>query len=283
MARTKQTARKSSGGSAPRQQLSLSSKSRVSSSLRNYLVSGQQLGRLNPSDERSKKGKASFLNSDSILGSFSFSSPPVEDPSVLFTPNLQACKSKDPLNGAVENYVSMTFSSACDGGFPEAFPRPFLDVVISLDISGSMGSRFGNDVSSRSGEDNSKLGQAKRCLFSIFQALEAQDRISIVLFNHDQDVWLEPTLKGNLDPEEFKQALAEIRPTGGTHLADGFEAGLNLFEQYPLLAKDKDGDLEVTLPEQGYYLHRILFMTDMQSGVEDENAVLILAEEWADR
>jgi hypothetical protein len=120
-------------------------------------------------------------------------------------------------------------------------------------------------------------------LFSIFQALEAQDRISIVLFNHDQDVWLEPTLKGNLDPEEFKQALAEIRPTGGTQLADGFEAGLNLFEQYPLLAKDKDGDLEVTLPEQGYYLHRILFMTDMQSGVEDENAVLTLAEEWADR
>jgi len=166
-------------------------------------------------DARSKQGKASYLNSDSILGNFKFpSSPPLA--TAPFTVHVESAQSMDPLSGANEKFVGLTFSSLMDGEGMGEFQRPNYDLAIVLDISGSMSCRF-----SSTGAGETKLQLAKRCILAIFSFLNDKDRLSILLFNNSTEEFLPPTLKKDLDENAFKTALQEVGPRGGTNLTSG--------------------------------------------------------------
>jgi hypothetical protein len=188
MARTKQTARKSSGGKAPRKQLASVS----ASSLRQFCTSQQAVGRASGALEG--KRTTSYINHENTLGAFEFpqAGPPTAAPFTL------------ALSSAVEggeNWIGLNFQSCYDGeGVAALRAQVRLRIAIVLDVSGSMGSVFDNDRGDGGGKRfnfssqgsqagrASKLTKAKECLLAISRQLQPGDELGLILFNHNQQV-----------------------------------------------------------------------------------------------
>jgi len=140
MARTKQTARKSTGGKAPRKQLATKS----ARAFRTFMTSQQAVGR-SANAAQAARGKTSFINCENTFSSFDFPSAKSTDKNfeIDFTAALVSSDA-DP-NALPEPYLGVRFSSAFDGKGLKAQGRPALSLVICLDISGSMSWFFSND------------------------------------------------------------------------------------------------------------------------------------------
>lgn len=260
MARTKQTARKSTGGKAPRKQLA----TRCASQFKSFMTT-QQSSRLTAAQtaRRAARGdvptkeKTSFINYENTLSQFSF--PVAPAPTAVFAPRVSAAVGAD---GA--SYLGLSFASKYDGAgmLQHSAEVPGLDIAVVMDISGSMGCQFSNDGDPWSfGTGPTKLDVAKRCLIAISKRLRAQDTLAVVLFNHSQHVLLPLTEVGSLDTATFKRNVEALTPTGGTRLNDGLQAGYTMLD---------------TAPEGNGVgrLKRVIFLTDMQSGQSDEDEVL---------
>jgi hypothetical protein len=190
MARTKQTARKSTGGKAPRKQLA----TKAARQFKGFMRSQQSAGRAGSSSAGSSGSKAgkpavtSFINYENTFGAFSF---PVGQPlapgavgasAVDFKPRFTAAESIDPVTGNREHWLGVNWQSRFDGPGMAAIGRPDLDLILCVDISGSMGCAFDNDAdggggfgggwgSSSYGGPSCKLKVAVACLalsFSLF-------------------------------------------------------------------------------------------------------------------
>ena len=87
MARTKQTARKSTGGKAPRKQLATKSARQFKS----FMTSQQSVGRVSADGSAASKKTTSFINYENTLSQFSFPLPPVS--TAAFVPHVTAAVS----------------------------------------------------------------------------------------------------------------------------------------------------------------------------------------------
>jgi len=257
MARTKQTARKSTGGKAPRKQLATKSARQFKS----FMTSQQSVGRVSAGGSAASKKATSFINYENTLSQFSFPVPPA--PTAAFAPHISAASLP---NGA--SYLGLGFASKydADGIVTHADEVPALDVTVVMDISGSMGCQFSNDTDSRwtlHGSGPTKLDVAKRCLLAISKKLRKDDALAVVLFNHDQHVLLPLTMVGALDAEQFQTNVEALCPTGGTRLNEGLQSGYAVLNAAPEGASGSAGRLK-----------RVMFLTDMQSSQHDEDEVL---------
>jgi len=267
MARTKQTARKSTGGKAPRKQLATKS----AREFRSFMTSQQAVGRRSATARAAAPGrvgaaassntrnKASFINYENTLSQFSFPVAAAQD-TAPFAAHLSA--GVDESSGAT--HFGVAFSSRYDGvGISNHVDEiPALDVTVVMDISGSMGCSFSNDGDEmwRTG-GVTKLDVAKRALIAISKKLRPQDALGVVLFNHDQHVMQPLTPVAGMNQRDFQRKVNALRPTGGTRLAQGLGAGIGV-----LGAKEESDD--------GARLRRVIFLTDMQSSQQDEDQVL---------
>jgi hypothetical protein len=138
MARTKQTARKSTGGCAPRRMHSAAG----SASLRNFFTSQQQSG---SSDGRQVRITAAdinfvlimlqavFVNNENTFGEFQFRRPIVSD---IFVPKVSVGRVRRPLLSSSDDlFMRVDFCSKFDGTLQPA-DRPPIDVSFVLDVSG---------------------------------------------------------------------------------------------------------------------------------------------------
>mmetsp|Transcript_70228 Transcript_70228/g.156441 ORF Transcript_70228/g.156441 Transcript_70228/m.156441 type:complete len:644 (-) Transcript_70228:2401-4332(-) len=251
MARTKQTARQSTGGKAPRRQLA----TRAARDLRHFLTSQQQTGILTRAGVDSAR-PTSYINCENVLGSFKFGVTPTEE---TFTPRYSLAVVPSPQTGAEEIWLGAQWASKYDGAGIERQGRPSLSLVLAIDISGSMTMALeGDDI----GEHVSKLEVAKRCVASILDQLTAADEVAVLLFNHEVALLqalakCTPGLRTAL-----KRKLEAVRSGGGTRLELGFTRGMDTLAQAAVAAK------------QRHSLSRLYFLTDMLSGPSDEAAVL---------
>lgn len=228
MARTKQTARKSTGGKAPRKQLATKAARRPVAAFRQYMTSQQAVGNANfgSNETQTKEGKACFINYENIFGSFAFDVGP-PDENRVFVPQFGSAISVDPLSGLREQWLSLSFSSKYNGPGMQLHSRTPLCLVICLDISGSMGSAFDNDGSGgfswgqQQDDSKTKLGVAKRCIKAIIGQLKSDDSLGIMLFDHGQRMLLPITPSADLDLADLYGQLDALRPCGGTQLNDG--------------------------------------------------------------
>jgi len=265
MARTKQTARKSTGGKAPRKQLATKS----ARGFRQFMTSPQSVGRVSAAGTSQAKAKTSFINYENTMSQFSF---PVEPaPTAAFAPRVStAINSSD---GSA--YLGLGFASKFDGeaGLAQhAAEVPALYITVVMDISGSMGCQFSNDSDGSSpwgcpAGGTTKLDVAKRCLLAISKKLRKEDGLAVVLFNHSQHVLLPLTAAGSIDRKMFERNVQALTPTGGTSLNAGLQAGFNVLDMNPEGLRGKAGDA-------GNRLKRVMFLTDMQSHQRDEDEVL---------
>jgi Ca-activated chloride channel family protein len=179
----------------------------------------------------------------------------------LFCPTYSQMRSSDILSDSEELYLSVGLSS----GLSEAdMQRKKLNLVVVLDISGSMGSPFsgyyydqyGNPVEDTSVSTQTKIEIADQAVVDMLGHLKRGDRFGMVLF--DENAYLGKPLSAveTTDMDAIKRHILEIRETGSTNLEAGYTEGTGLFE--PVADADPDE-----------YENRIILLTDAMPNTGD--------------
>jgi Mg-chelatase subunit ChlD len=266
MARTKQTARRSTGGKAPRKQLATMAARRDgggSAALRNFLTSQQAVGSVVRADGRAAAA-VSYLNMENVLGAVGYALPPTD---ADFMPCVELATVPNPQTGLAEHWLSVQFASKYDGEGMAAHGRPTLAISLVLDISGSMMGALEGDET----HGSSKLESAKACVRAILAQLGPADSVCVLLFNHTTHVLQSAVPATPTNKERILSALSSVTPGGGTNLAGGFAAGMAALSAAAESA-----------PE-AHALKRTYFLTDMMSSPHDEAAVLAEAARRAEQ
>ncbi|MEA3255022.1 MAG: VWA domain-containing protein [Candidatus Altiarchaeota archaeon] len=198
----------------------------------------------------------------------------------LFCPSYTYAISRDPFSQDEGYYLSVGLNSGIKEG---DFKRKKLNLVVVLDISGSMSSSFNRYYYDRFGrttpieeepdEDvgKSKMEVASKSVVGLLDHLNEDDRFGMVLF--DSGAYLAKPLRrvGDTKMDAIKGHILELKPRGGTNFEAGYTEGTGLFDEF----LDMD---------QEEYENRIIFLTDAMPniGTTSEGGLLGLTKKNAD-
>ncbi|KAI6647128.1 Von Willebrand factor type A domain containing protein [Oopsacas minuta] len=244
MARTKQTARKSSGGKAPRKLLACKSPTQF----RQYMTSQQAVSYQTSNNENT--AKTSYLNYENVFGSFGF--PVGEHIKETFKPKFDAGYSINPVNKTSEPWLCMKLKSKFDGSGMEKHHRPNLNIVLVIDISGSMGTPMSNeDGSMLAGE--TKLQAAQKCMLAICEKFTDIDCVGLIAFDDSASIELKLTKWQLIQKDVLSNKIKALSTRGMTDLSLAYRTATRM-------AKDAG--------EKVNKYSRIIFMTDLNSTVD---------------
>jgi hypothetical protein len=151
----------------------------------------------------------------------------------------------------------VAFNSKYNGQGIVQHGRPKLNLVIALDVSGSMSSPF-------QGENNkSKLDVAKESIITLLCQLQQDDSLGLMIFDDKTHLIHPMTRWGDIDRPALERSINNLRIGGGTYIAPAVKMATNMF---------KDAK------ESSSLSNRIIFLTDMEvctdDGTEFENFVV---------
>jgi Ca-activated chloride channel family protein len=176
----------------------------------------------------------------------------------LFCPSYLKAVSPDPLSGDLEHYLSVGLNSNIKAA---DFERKKLNLVIVLDVSGSMSSSFdeyyydGTSGNQQPPEEfKSKMQVANESVIALLDHLDPDDRFGLVTFESSAQVVQELKTYGEYDQEELQESILAISEGGGTNMHAGMEVGTSLYA-------DLEADSE--------YENRIIFLTDAMPNTGD--------------
>lgn len=194
----------------------------------------------------------------------------------LFCPSYSRAVTHDPLSNATEQYMTVGLNS--DMAVDE-FERKDLNLVLVLDISGSMGSgfgqyyydRFGNKKEIENATDRTKMRIAAESLAAMTEHLRPGDRLGVVLFNDQAHVAKPLRLTQETDMEAIRSHMQEVQAGGGTNMAAGMRAATEMIREYE--------DVDRT-----EYENRIVFLTDAMPnlGTHSEQGLLGMMQDNAE-
>jgi len=182
----------------------------------------------------------------------------------LFSPAYAYAVTRDPLSHQTEYYLSIGLNS----GLKESdFQRKKLNLVIVMDISGSMGEEFnryyydntGNlrDIYADEGISRArKIDSARQAAVDILDQLHTSDRFAIVQFNSNASTLVSMGLVGETDMNSVRNRVFNIIAGGSTNLEAGLNAALRQFK----------GMYELNNYE---YENRIIVLTDAEPNTGD--------------
>ncbi|MEA1972098.1 MAG: VWA domain-containing protein, partial [Candidatus Cloacimonadota bacterium] len=176
----------------------------------------------------------------------------------LFCPSYAQAISKSPIDDKEKLFMSVGLNS----GIKESdFSRKKLNLVIVLDISGSMRSPFDRyyyDKQHRKFDDDdgydwtkNKMEVAKESIVGLTKHLQKDDNFGVVLFNNSGHLAKPINLVGNTDLETIQKHIMDIKEGGGTNMEAGLNLGSKLFDDVKFKNRDE-------------YENRIIFLTDAQ-------------------
>jgi Ca-activated chloride channel family protein len=195
----------------------------------------------------------------------------------LFCPSYSKAVSKDPLSNETGYYTTIGLNSKLT---QEEFERKDLNLVVVLDISGSMRSsfndyyydRFGNRHEVENLTEKSKLKVAQESLKGMTKHLRPNDRLGIVLYN-GRSYKAKPLRKvGATDMDAIRGHIEEDISSGGsTNMDGGMTKATEMLEEY--------GDAD-----QSEYENRMVFMTDAMPNIDttSDEGLTGMAEENAE-
>ncbi|CAF0750751.1 unnamed protein product [Didymodactylos carnosus] len=255
MARTKQTARKSTGGKAPRKTVAFQSYAKRQKAIAQ--TTGKQLTEAQL-EEQAPTAVTHDVSYESSFYAHYFQTG-IESEKI-FAPYYSVASTTDPSNGDVQNWLSFYFNSKYDGsGIKEN--RPQLNLVITLDISGSMSSPFDGE------RDKTKIQVAQQSLLTLMKQLRSTDSLGIVLFNHDATV-LQPLQKwSDVDSIQLEKKILKLRGDGGTNITKAIQSATALYKEA------KEGNSSSS---------RIFFLTDMEVSRDDGESFLNIIQKNSD-
>ncbi len=187
----------------------------------------------------------------------------------LFCPSYSKAVIRDIYTGDKHYYLSVGLNS----GINESdFKRKNLNLVVVLDISGSMGSQFDRyyyDGKKRSAENKSKMQIATESIVAMLEHLKPNDSLGVVLFD-DGAYPVKPLRKiAYTNMKAIRKHILALRERGGTNWSAGYKAGLKYFDR---------------VKKKGYE-NRIIFITDAMpnSGELNKNRLFGLAKKASNR
>lgn len=182
----------------------------------------------------------------------------------LFAPTYATAVSDDPVGGERERYLAVGLDSTLSVA---DFERPRLDLVVVLDVSGSMDARFDryyydergrrrdvadHDVADHDAADHdraTKLDAATASLCELSEQLRPDDRFAVVLFNDSARVAKPLRDVASTDVAAIRRHVRDVRAGGGTNVVAGFDAARDL------LARSASSTREAVE-------RRVVFLTD---------------------
>jgi len=164
----------------------------------------------------------------------------------LFCPSYARAVTQNLYTGEKYYYLSVGLNSGMDAA---DFKRKKLNLVVVIDISGSMESGFDSyyyDRGKKEREHKSKMAVANESITAMLDHLAPYDRLGVVLFDNDAYP-VKPLRKvGQTDMQAIKKHILALKPQGGTNWSAGYRAALDYFKR---------------LNKKGYE-NRIVFITD---------------------
>ncbi|KAL6074867.1 Ubiquitin [Balamuthia mandrillaris] len=196
--------------------------------------------------ERDLLPKAASLSYEGLFYEYFFDTGDIDEleakareRNALFYPSYSFACAPDPISGKPEYFMSVGLNSTIE---EDGFQRLPLNLVLVLDISGSMSCPFGEG-------GLSKLEVAKTAIISLLGHLKENDRVGIVLFDTEAEHLLPLTKFKDIDMDKLKRQLLDVHPRGGTSMEVGYRAATNELQQL--------GKLKIDESE-----NRIIFLTD---------------------
>ncbi|RLC36741.1 hypothetical protein DRH27_04775, partial [Candidatus Falkowbacteria bacterium] len=216
---------------------------------------------------------------EGLFYDYYFDTGQTEECKKLFCPSYTYAVTRDPYSEKQDYYLSVGLNS----GIKESdFKRKKLNLVIVLDISGSMGSSFNQyyydsfgsrQAIDREDEDagKSKMEIAAKSVVALLDNLEKEDRFGMVLFESQAYLAKPLNLVGNIDMQAIKDHILEINDRGGTQMSAGMKLGTEQFDEYLDIDKNE-------------YENRIIFLTDAMPNLGDtgEEGLFGITERNAD-
>ncbi len=182
----------------------------------------------------------------------------------LFCPSYSLAVSRDPFSAREEFYMQIGLNS---GIKQSDFKRKKLNLVVVLDISGSMSSPFNRyyydqfgarvpveEEPQFSGMD--KMSVANNTVAGLLGHLKSDDNFGMVTFESRAEIFMPLTNAGEINLAELKSRILNQRSRGGTNMSAGMNLGIFLYESFV------DAD-----PRE--YENRIIFITDAQPNTGD--------------
>ena len=198
----------------------------------------------------------------------------------LFSPSYSCAISKDPISLKNEYYITVGLNSNIK---ENDFQRKKLNLIVLLDISGSMYSGFDSyyydkfsfnkqNISKSDDERKSKMVIANEAVNILIDQLNDDDRLGIVLFNHEAHVLKQIELVSEMDIDKTKKKVSEISANGGTNLEAGYIKATQLLEKFKNSKKIE-------------YENRIILITDAMpnTGTTSTEGLLSYMRDNADK
>jgi Ca-activated chloride channel family protein len=202
--------------------------------------------------------------------------------STLFCPTYATATTADPLSGETERYVTVGLNSNLA---PEEIERPPLNLVVVLDVSGSMSAGFGEYYYDRAGNrrevespEQPKIDVAREALADLTRQLRPEDRLGIVTYQSTSQVAKPIRLVEETDMAAIRGHFEELQADGGTNLSAGLDDAVDLLSEYdpdpaeretrtvvltdamPNLGETSEGGLRSTLGTQAEQYRHVTFV-----------------------
>ena len=170
----------------------------------------------------------------------------------LFCPSYSTASKENLFSKEQEYFLSVGLNS----GIEEAdFKRKKLNLVVVIDISGSMSGSFNSYYYDKAGKKikNSdktrvkKMTIANESIVAMLSHLKDDDRVGIALFDDNAYTAKPLNLVAYSDKKAIRDHILALQERGGTNWSKGYKEGLKLFE---------------TIPNSSEYENRIVFLTD---------------------
>lgn len=191
----------------------------------------------------------------------------------LFCPSYVQMVSSDPFGGEPEKFMSVGLNSGLSA---DDFKRKKLNLVVVLDVSGSMGSGFNRyyyDGEEGKPEENpkTKMTVANESIVAMLDHLNDDDHFGMVLFESNGHLGKPLSSVAATDMNAIKKHVLEVGEFGGTNMSAGYELGASLFSA-------------VAGADPAEYENRIIFLTDAMPNLGDtsEGSLLSLVQGAAD-
>ena len=192
----------------------------------------------------------------------------------LFCPSYTYAVTKDPFSKKTDYYLSVGLNSGITD-----FKRKKLNLVIVLDISGSMGEVFnsyyydnyGNRIENTEENVKKKIKVAEESIVAMLDHLNSDDSFGLVTFETTSRIE-EPLKKvSTIDMEALKSRILSINEAGSTDMSAGMRTASGMFT-------------ELFKVNQSEYENRIIFLTDAMPNTGDisETGLLGMAKASSD-
>ena len=191
----------------------------------------------------------------------------------LFSPSYSQAISKDPISQETEYYMTVGLNSNIK---ESDFQRKKLNLVVVLDISGSMSSSFNSyyydQNYSETSENKSKMSIANESVNILIDQLKDDDRFGMVLFDDSAYLGKPINLVADTDMEAIKNHVLEIKAMGGTNFEAGYTMATDLYKEYLNVNSDE-------------YENRIIIITDAMpnTGTTSKQGLLSYVKENANK